>query len=85
MKKKKNRKASQGLRVIQPDVAGIDLGSREHFVCCPPQENGPPNVQSFKTATPELLRLADWLKEEGVRSVAMGSTGVYWIPLYELP
>lgn len=84
MKKKRNRKASQGLRVIQPDVAGIDLGSREHYVCCPPREDGMPNVQSFKTTTPELLRLADWLKEEGVRSVAMESTGVYWIPLYEL-
>ncbi len=84
MKKKKNRKASQGLRVIQPDVAEIDLGSRKHYVCCPPRKDGLPNVQSFKTTTPELLRLADWLKEEGVRSVAMESTGVYWIPLYEL-
>jgi transposase len=84
MQKKKSRKAVDGLRVIQSDAAGIDLGSREHYVCCPPQPNGMPNVRSFKTTTPELVRLADWLLEEGVRSVAMESTGVYWIPLYEL-
>jgi transposase len=84
MKKKKSPKAVQGLRVIQPDVAGIDLGSREHYVCCPPRKDGHSNVQAFRTTTPELMRLADWLAEEGVESVAMESTGVYWIPLYEL-
>lgn len=84
MSKKKSRKTAPGLRVIQSDVAGIDLGSREHYVCCPLQKDGDRNVQAFKTTTPELMRLADWLKEEGVRSVAMESTGVYWIPLYEL-
>jgi transposase len=84
MQKKKSRKTAQGLRVIQPDVAGIDLGSREHYVCCPPRKDGMPNVRSFKTTTPELVRLADWLKDERVQSVAMESTGVYWIPLYEL-
>lgn len=84
MQKRKSRKAVQGLRVIQPDVAGIDLGSREHYVCCPSLKDGTANVQSFKTTTPELVRLADWLKEERVQSVAMESTGVYWIPLFEL-
>jgi transposase len=83
-KRGSRRKPRQGLRVIQPNVAGIDLGSREHFVCCPPTPEGEPNVQHFGTTTPELYRLADWLKEQGVESVAMESTGVYWIPIYEI-
>jgi transposase len=70
--------------VIRSQVAGIDLGSREHYVCCPPTPEGEANVQHFGTTTPELYRLADWLKEQGVESVAMESTGVYWIPLYEI-
>jgi transposase len=74
----------QGLRVIQPNVAGIDLGSREHYVCCPPTAEGKPNVQHFGTTTPQLNQLADWLKEQGVESVAMESTGVYWVPIYEI-
>lgn len=83
-KRRSRRKREQGLRVIQPNVAGIDLGSREHYVCCPPTPEGEPNVQHFGTTTPELYRLADWLKEQGVESVAMESTGVYWIPIYEI-
>lgn len=81
-KNKKN--AAQGLQVIQQNVAGIDLGSREHYVCCPQRDDGSFNVRVFKSTTPELMRLAEWLAEEGVQSVAMESTGVYWIPLYEL-
>lgn len=83
-KQRSRRKPKQGLRVIQPNVAGIDLGSREHYVCCPPTPEGEPNVQHFGTTTPELYRLADWLKEQGVASVAMESTGVYWVPIYEI-
>jgi len=74
----------RSLKTIQPHAAGIDLGSREHWVSCPPLEDNTPNVQRFGTTTPELLRLADWLKEQGVKTVAMESTGVYWIPLYEI-
>ncbi len=69
---------------MQPDVAGIDLGSREHYVCAPPEEDGLPNVRVFKTTTPELERRVDWLKTQHVTSVAMESTGVYWIPVYEM-
>jgi hypothetical protein len=65
-------------------VAGIDLGSREHYVCAPPTAEDEINVERFGTTTPELCRLADWLAGQGVESVAMESTGVYWIPLYEL-
>jgi transposase len=77
------KRAEGKLSVTRPMVAGIDLGSVEHFVACPPRE-GQANVKSFGTTTPELTALADWLQAEGVESVAMESTGVYWIPLYEL-
>jgi transposase len=75
---------AQGLPVLRSDAAGIDVGSIEHWVCCPPKPDGTANVQSFGTTTCALEKLADWLKAEGVKSVAMESTGVYWIPLYEL-
>ena len=80
-----NRKRpASSLEAIQSDAAGIDLGSREHWVAGPPQEDGTPNVKRFGTTTPELYHLADWLKEQGVKTVAMESTGVYWIPIFEI-
>jgi transposase len=82
--KRVNVKRAEGkLSVTRPQVAGIDLGSEVHYVACPPRA-GVANVKSFGTTTPELAALADWLQAEGVESVAMESTGVYWIPLYEL-
>jgi transposase len=83
-KSKKRKKPVRALKTIQPDAAGIDLGSREHWVAGPPLDDNTPNVQRFGTTTPELLRLADWLKEQKVKTVAMESTGVYWIPLFEI-
>jgi len=77
------KRAEGTLAVVRGNVAGIDLGSIEHYVACPPRD-GQANVKVFGTATPELVALADWLQAEGVVSVAMESTGVYWIPLYEL-
>jgi transposase len=71
------------LERINPDVAGIDCGSAEHFVAVPVGRDPDP-VQSFRTFTGDLHRLADWLEACGVRSVAMEATGVYWIPLYEI-
>jgi len=83
--KSKNRKQPvQALKTIQPNAAGIDLGSKEHWVAGPPHEDQTPNVERFGTTTPELNRLADWLSEQGVETVAMESTGVYWIPLFEI-
>ena len=78
------KKSAISMAVLQPDVAGIDIGSREHWVCGPARDDGIANVQVFGTTTPELERLADWLIEQGVRAVAMESTHVYWIPIYEL-
>jgi len=83
-KGKKHKKPVRSLKTIQPDAAGIDLGSREHWVAGPALQDNTPNVQRFGTTTPELLRLADWLKEQKVNTVAMESTGVYWIPLFEI-
>ncbi|MDA2929652.1 IS110 family transposase [Acidobacteria bacterium AH-259-O06] len=80
---KRGRRAA-AVKVIRPNVAGIDLASREHWVACPTVEEGKPNVRVFGTTTPELNELADWLDEQGIESVAMESTSVYWIPLYEL-
>jgi transposase len=73
-----------GLTVIRSSVAGIDIGSEEHWVAGPPGADGTANVQRFKTTSEELNALVRWLEERRVESVAMESTGVYWIPLYEL-
>jgi transposase len=74
----------RSLKTIEPNAAGIDLGSREHWVAGPPRDDDSPNVARFGTTTPELVRLANWLKEQGIETVAMESTGVYWIPLFEI-
>jgi transposase len=68
---------------INPNVAGIDCGAAEHFVAVPPDRDPTP-VQSFKTFTTDLLRLADWLTACRVTSMATEATGVYWIPIYEI-
>ena len=68
---------------INPNAAGIDCGSAEHFAAVPPDRDPVP-VQSFRTFTGDLLRLADWLVACRVTSVAMEATGVYWIPIFEI-
>lgn len=65
-------------------VAAIDVGSTEHWVGGPVRSEGEPNVRVFGTTTPQLEELVAWLIAEGVESVAMESTHVYWIPIYEL-
>lgn len=83
-KKSTKSKPAQWMPVLRANVAGVDLGSREHWVCGPPRDDGIANVKVFGTITSELERLVQWLIEQGVESVAMESTYVYWIPLYEL-
>lgn len=73
----------KSLRICNPDAAGIDIGANEHWVALP-SDRDDQAVRSFRTFTSELHRLADWLEQCRVRTVAMESTGVYWIPLYEL-
>jgi len=74
----------QPLREIRDDVAGIDVGAIENYFACRPQADGSPNVRSFPTDTQSLEESADWLAAEGVHSVAMESTGIYWIALYQV-
>src|SRR3990167_6393198 len=68
---------------INPDVAGIDIGSESHYVCVP-EGRSDKLVRVYGCFTTDLHDLADWLSECNVKSVAMESTGVYWIPLYEI-
>jgi len=79
----KPRVSSTLLDHLNPDVAGIDCGSAEHFVAVPPDRD-PTAVQAFATFTTDLIRLADWLTACRVTSVAMEATGGYWIPIYEI-
>src|SRR3984893_3582511 len=81
---KKDAPLPTALPAIRPKVAGIDVGSSRHWVCCPARPDGAPNVRVFGTTTAQLQELAAWLAEQHVESVAMESTYVYWIPIYEL-
>jgi transposase len=86
-KTKRNKNGAHlptSLPAIQPMVAGIDVGSSQHWVCGPARADERPNVRVFGTTTAHLNELADWLADQGVKSVAMESTYVYWIPIYEL-
>src|SRR6266852_2331879 len=74
----------EGLAVIRPHVAGIDLGSNEHWVCAPQGDGSGREVEKFGATTPELERMVEWLKQRRVESVAMESTGVYWIAPHEI-
>lgn len=76
-------KSLDKLAVVQPNAGGIDMGSREIWVAVPP-DRAEVSIRCFATFTPDLHRLADWLVECGVDTVAMESTGVYWIPLFEI-
>src|ERR1700751_4148539 len=83
-KRKKDTKANNAtLPVMRPDAGGIDIGATEIFVAVP-ADRAAENVRSFPTFTQDLYALADWLKQCGVKTVAMESTGVYWIPLFQI-
>jgi transposase len=71
------------LEVIHPDAAGIDIGNESHYVAVPPARDSEP-VRRFGCTTAELKAMANWLKQCGVRTVAMQSTGVYWIAVYDI-
>ena len=68
---------------FHPNAAGIDCGATEHFVAVP-KDRDPQSVRSFRTFTADLYAWADWLGQCGIDTVAMESTGVYWIPLFEV-
>jgi transposase len=73
----------QHLRHMNLNAAGVDIGSERHWVAVP-EGRGPVSVREFGTFTTDLQALASWLKECAVTTVAMESTGVYWIPLFEV-
>lgn len=81
-RKQKEKKAAE-MPVLNANTAGIDIGATEIYVAVHPDCDREP-VRSFATFTEDLHRLADWLKTCGVSSVAMESTGVYWIPLFQI-
>ncbi len=83
-RKKRIAGRGPGIEEVRANVAGVDLGSREHWVCGPRGDSEAPNVRQYGTTTRELEALVLWLQAEGVKSVAMESTSVYWIPLYDL-
>ncbi len=96
-RKEKNfrqRRSADPLPVAHPHAAGIDVHAAVHWVAIPPTSAPPPppdhppnlpaHVRSFGACTADLHRLADWLTQYGVTTVVMESTGIYWIPLFEL-
>jgi transposase len=86
----RKRKATQATPALPPQLAavnlhaaGIDIGAEAHFVAVPPSDDPQP-VRGFGAYTADLEALADWLTTCGITTVALESTGVYWIPLFEL-
>jgi transposase len=77
------RKIIGDINVVNPDAAGIDAGSEEHWVAVPKDRCEQP-IRRFSTFTEDLYKLADWLVECRVTTVAIEATGVYWIPLIEV-
>ena len=71
------------LRAIHAGAAGLDVGATFHVIAVPPDRADEP-VRTFQSFTGDLHRLADWLTEVGVTTIAMESTGVYWIPVFEI-
>src|SRR5438132_145816 len=70
-------------RVLHPDAGGADIGATEVYAALPPGRSDTP-VRVFATFTEELYQLAAWFKEHGVTTVAMESTGVFWIPVFQI-
>lgn len=82
-RRKPGRRPKVSLPSINPDAAGADIGAREIVVCVPADRAEDP-VRTFATFTRDLHALADWLAECRVTTIAMESTGMYWIPLYQI-
>jgi transposase len=76
-------KARESLSILEPNAAGIDVGSKAHWVAIPVGRDER-TVRSFSAYTKGLHELADWLLQCGIETVAMESTGVYWVALYEV-
>jgi len=73
----------RALDVVHPHAAGIDIGGSEHWVAISPERDQEP-VRRFDCFTADVEAMADWLVDRGIGSVAMQSTGVYWMPVFEI-
>src|ERR1700722_4787697 len=73
----------KAVEVVHPHAAGIDIGGHEHWVAISPERDEEP-VRRFNCFTADVEQMADWLVDRGVRSVATQSTGVYWMPVFEI-
>jgi len=82
-KGKKHTPTPEDMPLVHPHAAGIDVGAEEHWVCVPADRDAQP-IQKFSAFPCDLHRLADWLKACGITTVAMESTGVYGMPLFQL-
>ena len=80
---RKIQSADLSLEVVHPNAAGIDIGNECHYVAVPPDRDNPP-VRRFGCTTAEVKAMADWLNQWGICTVAMQSTGVYWIAVYDI-
>src|SRR3954466_1583509 len=80
---KKSAGAKAGLPVVHRHAAGIDVGSTFHVVAVA-RDRDPEPTRSFNSFTGDLHRMADWLQSLGVTTVAMESTGIYWVPVFEI-
>jgi transposase len=77
------KRGQKSLPTVHSNAAGLDVGSTFHVVAIPADRDEQP-VRTFQTFTADLHKLADWLEGAGITTVAMESTGVYWIPVYEI-
>src|SRR3954453_2037405 len=82
-RKRNSKQPMKAIPVLNADAAGVDIGATEIYVAVSPDRDAIP-VRSFETFTEQLMALADWLQQCRVRTVAMESTGVYWIPLMQI-
>jgi transposase len=78
-----SKKGSPGFSVVHSHAAGIDVGATFHVVAVSPDYDPIP-VRQFQSFTTDLHSLSQWLREVGITSIAMESTGVYWIPVFEI-
>ena len=81
----KNQRQAQAIVMVNENAAGLDIGSTEIYACVPAGSDPEgKSVRQFRTYTPDLRQLANWLQRCGIETAAMESTGVYWVPVFEI-
>lgn len=74
---------SSSIKIINPNSAGIDIGSTSHFVAVPAGRDKEP-VKEFSCYTPDIQKMIEWLKQCKIETIVMESTGSFWIPAFEM-